>query len=198
MIEFHFDFLSPYGYFASRFVESLAEKHGRQLDWRPMLLGVSVMKVMGLKPLTATPLKGDYVRLDVARTARRLGLGIGRDLNKPPPSSLVPARALCWVKKNRPQASAGLVHSVYAAMWREGKDLNAPTDLTGLALPPDLPVDELVGAAASTEAAELLRQEVARSLGEGVFGSPTFVVDGEPFWGFDRMAHVDEWLSERR
>lgn len=197
MIEFHFDFLSPYGYFASHFVEELGKKHGQAIDWCPMLLGVSVIKVMGLKPLTETPLKGDYVRLDVARTARRLGLEIGRDLNRPPPSSLVPARALSWVKEHRSQACAGLVHAVYDAMWREGRDLNSPSDLVGLLLPPLLSPDELVDAAASSEASDLLRRAVSSSLGKGVFGSPTFVVDGEPFWGFDRMVHVDDWLRER-
>ena len=61
-LQFHFDFISPYGYFASLRIEALAARHGRTVDWRAMLLGVSVMKVMGLKPLMDTPLKGDLHR----------------------------------------------------------------------------------------------------------------------------------------
>jgi 2-hydroxychromene-2-carboxylate isomerase len=77
-IDFYFDFISPYGYFASLQIEQLAAKHGRSLRWHSMLLGVSVLKVMGLKPLLETPLKGDYVRRDMPRQARRLGLALAR------------------------------------------------------------------------------------------------------------------------
>ena len=69
-LQFHFDFISPYGYFASLRIEALAERHGRTVDWHTMLLGVSVLKVMGLKPLMDTPLKGAYTGRDVLRHAR--------------------------------------------------------------------------------------------------------------------------------
>lgn len=194
-MDFYFDFLSPYGYFASLSVESVAKRHGRTVTWRPMLLGVSVLKVMGLKPLLLTPLKGDYILRDVARTASRLGLSIGRELSSPPVSSLVPARAVHWVAMNHVEHTGPLVHALYAAIWRDGLDLQTPEQLRHLQLPPGLDVDELVLATASKEAAELLRAEVDASLSIGIFGSPTFVVDGEPFWGFDRLDHVDEWLK---
>ena len=66
-IDFYFDFLSRYGYFASLRIEAIAARHGRSVRWHCMLLGVAVMKVMGLKPLLDTPLKGDYVLRDFAR-----------------------------------------------------------------------------------------------------------------------------------
>ena len=73
-LHIHLDFISPYGYFASLRVEALAARHGRTVAWHPMLLGVAVLKVMGLKPLMDTPLKGDYVDRDVRRYAREHGL----------------------------------------------------------------------------------------------------------------------------
>ena len=66
-IDFYFDFISSYGYFASLRIEEIAARHGRTIEWHPMPLGVAVMKVMGLKPLLETPLKGAYVLNDVAR-----------------------------------------------------------------------------------------------------------------------------------
>ena len=74
-LKFHFDFISPFGYFASLRIEELAARHGRTVEWHPMLLGVSVMKAMGLKPLLDTPLKGPYTERDVLRYAR-LHLGL--------------------------------------------------------------------------------------------------------------------------
>jgi 2-hydroxychromene-2-carboxylate isomerase len=194
-LHFYFDFISPYGYFASQRIEALAAKHGRTVEWQPMLLGVAVLKVMGLKPLLDTPLKGDYVRRDVRRTARRLGLTLGRDLAAPVGNPLPPARACQWVKQHRPEHTAALVHALYDAFWREGRDLSTPEALRGATLPPGLDADDLVAGAASDEAATLLREAVDASLAAGVFGSPTIVVDGEPFWGSDRLAEVDEWLA---
>jgi 2-hydroxychromene-2-carboxylate isomerase len=40
-----------------------------------------------------------------------------------------------------------------------------------------------------------LRAEVDAAIARGVFGSPYFVVDGEPFWGHDRLDQVERWLA---
>ena len=68
-IDFYFDFSSPYGYLASEKIEAMAARHGRSVDWRPVLLGV-MFKATGMAPLTEIPLKGDYSRRDLARSAR--------------------------------------------------------------------------------------------------------------------------------
>lgn len=194
-LAFYFDFISPYGYFASLRVEELAARHGRTVDWRPMLLGVAVLKVMGLKPLLDTPLKGDYVRRDVLRHARRNGIALRRDLNASVGNPLAPARAFYWVRQHRPEHQAALVHALYHAFWAEGRDLSTPEAVAAVGLPRGLGPAELAAGAASDEAATLLRNAVAASIKAGIFGSPTIVVDDEPFWGFDRLAEVDEWMS---
>lgn len=194
-LAFHFDFISPYGYFASLQIEALAARHGRTVDWRPMLLGVAVLKVMGLKPLLETPLKGDYVRRDVVREARRRGLRLGRDLAAPVGNPLPPARAFYWVRRHHPQHQAALVHALYHAYWAEGRDLSTPDAVAAVPLPEGLQPRELAAGAASEEAATLLRNAVSQATAAGIFGSPTVVVDGEPFWGSDRLGEVDEWLA---
>jgi len=72
-IEFFFDFSSPYGYIASRLIDDLAARHGREVVWRPILLG-AIFKLTGQAPLTMIPLKGDYARRDFSRTARLHGI----------------------------------------------------------------------------------------------------------------------------
>ncbi len=56
IVHFYFDFLSPFGYFGSLRIDGLAAAHGYDVEWHPMLLGVSVMKVMGLPPIAELPL----------------------------------------------------------------------------------------------------------------------------------------------
>ena len=73
-IAFYFDFLSPYGYLAATKIENLAAKYERQVIWRPFLLGITVVKVMGLKPEMETPLKADYIRQDLPRMAKSCGV----------------------------------------------------------------------------------------------------------------------------
>jgi 2-hydroxychromene-2-carboxylate isomerase len=194
-LAFHFDFISPYGYFASLRVEELAARHGRTVDWRPMLLGVAVLKVMGLKPLLETPLKGDYIRRDVLREARRQGVRLGRDLNASVGNPLPPARAFCWVKQHQPEQAAAMAHALFHAFWAEGRDLSTPEAVGAIRLPAGIDAAAVVAGAASDEAATLLRNAVAASIKEGIFGSPTIVVDGEPFWGNDRLGDVDAWLA---
>ena len=70
-IEFYFEFSSPYGYIAAQQVDQLGERVGRQVNWRPMLLG-PVFKVTGQAPLVEVPMKGEYSKHDFARSARKL------------------------------------------------------------------------------------------------------------------------------
>ena len=72
-IEFFFDFSSPYAYLASRRMGAIAERHGRHVRWRPMMLGPALAATGG-KPLVHLPLKGDYAKRDLARTARFHGI----------------------------------------------------------------------------------------------------------------------------
>lgn len=195
-LAFYFDFISPYGYFASERIEQLAARHGRSVDWRPMLLGVAVLKVMGLKPLLDTPLKGDYVRRDVLRHARRHGVPLRRDLNASVGNPLPAARAFCWVKQQQPALQAAMAHALYRAFWAESRDLSTPQAVAAIALPAGVDAAALAEATASEEAAALLRNAVAASIKAGIFGSPTVVVDGEPFWGVDRFEEIDAWLAE--
>ncbi|MBL0917782.1 MAG: 2-hydroxychromene-2-carboxylate isomerase [Hydrogenophaga sp.] len=188
-IHVHLDFISPYGYFASLRVEALAARHGRVVAWHPMLLGVTVLKVMGLRPLMETPLKSDYVERDVLRYAREHGVPMKRQPRDAVMNPLASARALAWVNHHQPERAGEVVHALYRACWAEGRDLSTPVSLEPV-------VGETIArAAAGEEAATLLRAEVDASLAAGIFGSPTLVIDGEPFWGSDKLAQAERWLA---
>src|SRR5215203_1567796 len=68
-IEFYFDPISPFAYLGSVQIERVAARLGREVEWRPVLIGVMVLKVMGLKPVPETPLKGPYMQQDAVRLA---------------------------------------------------------------------------------------------------------------------------------
>ena len=194
-LHFYFDFISPFGYFASLRVEDIARRHGRTVEWHAMLLGVSVLKVMGLKPLLDTPLKGDYIRRDAQRYMRRHGMVLKRNLDDPVMDPRAAGRAFHYVKHHRPALAAPLAHALYDAYWSEGKDLSTADAVAAVPLPAGLDADWLRTGTASDEAGALLRSAVDASLKAGIFGSPTVVVDGEPFWGVEKLGLLEEWLD---
>ena len=194
-IDFYFDFISPFGYFASLRIDAIAAAHGRETEWHSMLLGVSVMKVMGLKPLLDTPLKGEYIRREVARYARRHGIRLARDPGDPMMDPRACARAFYWVKAATPGLEKALARALFAAYWLQGRDLSTPEAVAEIAAPAGFDPADLMAGIAGEQARALLRQGVDASLKRGVFGSPSVVVDGEMFWGADKLEAIDEWLA---
>lgn len=194
-LHFYFDFISPFGYFASLRVQDIARRHGRTVEWHAMLLGVSVLKVMGLKPLLDTPLKGDYIRRDAQRYMRRHGLVLKRGLDDPVMDPRAAGRAFHYVKHHHPALAAPLAQALYDAYWAEGQDLSTADAIAAVPLPAGLDAGWLRAGIASDEAGALLRSAVDASLKAGIFGSPTVVVDGEPFWGVDKLGLLEEWLD---
>jgi len=192
-IQFFFDFSSPYGYLAAQKIDALAEKHGRAVDWRPLLLGV-VFKQTGGAPLTEVPVKGPYSKRDFARSARFHGI----EFNMPPVFPIpaqAPARIVLWAKQRDPKEGARVAKALYRAFFVEGVDISNPdaaADVAGHA-----GFDRAAARAAIDDPAikDALKREVEAAIAAGVFGSPFVLVDGEPFWGLDRFDQLERWLA---
>src|SRR5437763_4870071 len=193
-VDFYFDFSSPYGYFGSERIESLAAKHGRAVNWHPILLGV-VFKQTGAIPLTQVPIKGDYSRRDFARSARFHGVEGFRMPSTFPIATQAPARIVLWMKARDPGRVAAVVHGLYRAFFAEDVDISKPDAAAAVAARHG--ADEMAARAALDEPAVkgTLKGENERAIAAGVFGSPFTIVDGEPFWGVDRFDQIDRWLA---
>ena len=194
-IHFYFDFLSPFGYFGSLRVNELAMRHEIDCEWHPILLGISVLKVMGLPPIAELPLKGAYIRKDAERYARRHQLKLKRPFGSPQINPLLPARMVAWLKTRNHSKSHQLASKLYSAHWSENLDISDKEIALQVAEETDLNIQDLNNALESGEAAALLRAEVDSSLEYGVFGSPTFRVDNELFFGVEKMEVLEEWLT---
>lgn len=191
-IDFYFDFSSPYGYAASGRIDAIGARHGREVRWRPILLG-AVFKITGMQPLTTVPLKSEYSRLDFQRTARLMGM----PFTMPPSfpfSAVAHSRMFYWIEAQDPGKARLFARAVYHRIFGEGKDTGAD-DLPAIA--ERIGYDPGNAAAGMQDAAvkERLKTEVDGAIARGVFGSPFIFVDGEPFWGSDRLDQVDRWLQ---
>ncbi|MDX3906127.1 MAG: 2-hydroxychromene-2-carboxylate isomerase [Pigmentiphaga sp.] len=193
-IAFYFDPISPYGYLASTQIEELAARYGRQVDWRPVLLSVTVLQVMGLKPVPATPLKGDYSRQDKNRMARLLGVPIC-ELRHPEVSPIRALRAFLWLKERDAAEAARFARSICARLWARGEDISTAEAVLHEAALLGLDVAALRDGMESPQIKTRLREEVDRAVAAGVFGVPFFIVDGQPIWGVDRLWMLEHWLE---
>jgi len=193
-IDFYFDFSSPYGYLAAQKIEALAAKHGRAVDWHPVLLGV-VFRQTGTAPLTDVPLKGDYSRRDFERSARFHGLPKFTLPSRFPIPSQAPARIVLWQKAQDPAAATELVKAYFHAFFVDDIDISAPDNAVAVAAKAGVDADAARAAIDDPAVKEALKREVDGAIARGVFGSPFVFVDGEPFWGLDRFDQVDKWLA---
>ena len=158
-----------------------------------MLLG-AVFKITGARPLPHTPLKDGYAAIDMPRAARLLGVPF--TLPDPFPfQSLTACRAYYWLRERDPDTARDLAKAVFDAAFGEGRDMSRPAAVVEEAGRLGIDRAALEAALQDPRIKDRLKTEVDAAIQRGVFGSPFFFVDGQPFWGHDRLDHVDRWLE---
>lgn len=192
-IDFYFDFSSPYGYFAAAKIDALAAKHGRNTAWRPILLG-AVFKVTGQQPLTTIPLKGSYATHDLKRSARWFELPFRMPSRFPVPTQAA-CRVYYWLYDRDPDAAKTLALALYRAYFVEDRDISNPEVTANVAARLGHDKEAITHAINDPAVKERLKTEIDAAVERGVFGSPYIVIDGEPFWGSDRLPQIEQWLA---
>lgn len=191
-VDFYFEFSSPYGYIASRLVEDFEKRIGRPVAWRPILLG-PVFKLTGSAPLVDIPLKGEYSRKDFVRSARFYKVAFAQP-EKFPIGTVAALRAFYWVNDRDPAQARTLAKALLESYFARGVDIGPPEAVIEIAKSVGIDGTQLSAALVDPALKERAKREVDASIAAGVFGSPFFVVEGEAFWGVDRMPMVEEWI----
>lgn len=194
-LEFWFEFASTYSYPAASRVEGLARERGVAVVWRPFLLG-PIFAELGWKdsPFNLQPAKGRYMWRDLARLCADLGIAF-RKPSQFPRNGLLAARIACrfdseaWVPD--------FVRAVYRANFAEDRDISDPAELAVLLAALGRPAETILREAREDSAKAKLREQGERAAGLGIFGAPSFVADGELFWGNDRLEAALDWLATR-
>ena len=194
-IEFYLDFTSPYTYLAATQIDTLAARHQRAVIWRPFLIGAT-FKVTGRKALVQHPLVWEYSLNDVQRYARLLKQPINFPV-KFPILTVKPSRLFYFLeaRDGNQLAAIEFAKAVFQAYFVDRQNITSNNVLSELIAPfgvADNEVDEIVN---SAEVKAHFKAVVDEAIERGVFGAPTFIVDGEMFWGVDRMSMLDKWLQ---
>jgi 2-hydroxychromene-2-carboxylate isomerase len=195
MIDFYFDFSSPYGYFAASQIDALAAQYGQTVNWHPILLG-AIFKHTGGQPLTQFAWKGDYALHDFARSAEFYGIAFKMPTNFPV-NAVAPSRALIVANKQSPEAMKRLALALFKALYTENRDIGQAEVALQVAAESSFDAQALGAAMQTQEVKDELKHIVDRAVERKVFGSPFFIIDNEPFWGVDRLPQI-EWFLQRR
>ena len=195
LIDFWFDFSSPYSYIANAWVDALAARHGRGVRRHAILLGAT-FQAAELKSPVSYPLKREYSIADFARSARFEGLPYQTPTSFPIPTQNA-ARVFWWLRDTQGEdAAARWTHAAFGAYFTRGVLLNDAAALKALCAEAGL--DAAAAETAWNEPAwkARLKVECDAAIAAGVFGAPFFQVDGEPFWGNDRKPQLERWLAQ--
>jgi 2-hydroxychromene-2-carboxylate isomerase len=192
-LEFYFDFSSPYGYLASERIDALAARFGRKVRWRPILLGVLLRETGGTPP-TQVPAKRSYFLCDFARSARFMDIPYAQPQPFPVATQHA-ARAYYWLLDQDHALARRFAHAVFRAYFVDGQDISTSECVLALAAQAGAEPAALAAALLEPVLKERLKTECATALVKGVFGSPHIIIDGEHFFGADRLPQIERWLA---
>lgn len=192
-LEFFFDFACPYAYLASFKLERLATRFGRSVCWKPFQLSAA-LHLSGRPHPSEAPAVAAYLRHDCERLAR-LDERALRWPSRWPFDSRDAALLYYWRAREDAGAARTLAQALFAAAFAEGRDLGEPRELLAVAASAGLDVTLASAALADADSVALLEAATSSALERGVFGSPVVIVDGEAFWGSDRLWMVKRWLD---
>ena len=193
-IDFWFDFSSPYGYLLSERIDEVAARFGRKVRWHPILLGV-VFRATGSAPLALqNPAKAAYSLLDFARSARFMGIPY-RHPTRFPLATQNAARAYYWLHGEDCALARRFAHAAFRALYVDDRDISDPDVVLEIAANLGVDRNRLETALQSQQIKDRLKAEVDKALAIGVFGSPHVMIDGEPFFGADRLPQIEKWLE---
>ncbi len=183
-IEFWLEYASTYSYLSVARIGQLASENGVGIEWQPFWL-YPVREQQGLPPpFPEGSARARYMWLDLERRARELDLPYRRPEVYPFNSMGTGRVALVGAREGWCQV---FTEAAFRLHWTEGVLMGTPENLQAALAAAGQDASRVEAAAASPEIKDAFKQQATRALERGIFGSPSFIVDGELFWGDDRL-----------
>lgn len=197
-VEFHFDFGSPNAYLAHLVIPDIEWRTGVSFEYVPVLLG-GVFKATGntspVESLHGVRNKAEYAALETRRFIERHALKDRYRWNPDfPVNTLQIMRGGVAARRLDADTYRHYVDTVFEAMWRYPRKLDEPEIITETLRGAGLPAGDLVAAMRDPEVKEALYDNTQRAVERGVFGSPSFFVGDELYFGKDKLREVEELI----
>lgn len=189
-LRFFFDYVSPYAYLAWTQLPALAERHGRTVELLPVLFA-GVLNTLG----TTGPAEVKQKRFYIYKHTTRLAHDLGAPFVFPAAHPFNPLLALrVTAAVQDAEARRRLVSALFAAVWAGGGGLVQPERVGEVVASVGLDAQALLAAAQTPAVKEVVRRNTEELLALEGFGVPTFLADGELFFGVDSLGHLERFL----
>lgn len=198
-IEFHFDFGSPNAYLCHLVIPDLEKRTGKRVEYVPILLGGVFKATNNVSPaisLQGIKNKGEYQALEIQRFLVRYGI---TDFARNP---FFPVNTLKIMRgaiaAQRLDCFDRYVAEVYRHMWAEPKKMDDPDVIRAAFEESELPADALVSGMQDPSVKAQLIANTDGAVARGVFGSPSFFVGDQLFFGKDRLREIEEEIEKQK
>lgn len=196
-IDYYFSTQSPWAYIGHALFQQLAAAHRLAVRYKPVLL-VDLFSGTGGLPLAKRhPARQRYRMMELQRWRDKRGLSFHlKPQHWPFNARLADGTVIAAIEAGRDPEL--FLRSAFVAVWERELDLADPATVMRLADEAGLPGAELVARAGSEAIGAIYDQNRQDAIAAGVFGSPAWVLDGEVFWGQDRIELLDDALKSGR
>ena len=189
-IECFFDFGSPATYLAWTQLPALAARYNAKLVWRPMLLG-AVFKATGNQSPAMNPAKGRYMLIDFQRYAKSYGVPMKFNPFFPINTMTLMRGAVALLDDPR---FDDYLDAVFTAIWVDEQNMGQPEVVASVLAKAGFDAQALLVRCGEDTVKEKLKANTEEAVVRGAFGAPTIYVDGEMFFGQDRLSMIEKAL----
>lgn len=198
-VEFHFDFGSPNAYLSHLVIPAIEERTGVEFEYFPILLGGVFRETNNVSPavsLEGIRNKPEYQAIETKRFLARYGVPMYAANPHFPVNTLMLMRGALVAQ--REGFFERYVDEMYRHMWVEPKKMDDLEVVQAAIAESQLPGDVLLAGIQDPDIKKQLIDNTAASVERGVFGSPSFFVDDELFFGKDKLGEVEEEIVARK
>jgi 2-hydroxychromene-2-carboxylate isomerase len=198
-IEYYFAPQSPFAYLGHTRLVALAQQHGAQIDLRPCDLGRVFSVSGGLALAKRSPQRQAYRLLELQRWQAFTGLPLNLQPTFFPVSGDAAARLIIAVRlAHGSEVALALTGAIMAAVWADEKNIADADTLIALVNALELELDgaALMKSAETPSVQAEYEHFTDAAIAASVFGAPWYVVDGQGYWGQDRLDFVERALQQ--
>ena len=196
-IDYYFSLLSPWAYIGHKFFRDVVSTYDLKVNHRPVVLVDLFSETGGLPLVKRHPVRQRYRMVELQRWRDKRALNFNlQPKNWPFNARLADGVVIAAIEVGRDPDP--FLRRAFAAVWEGQLDLAEPATLAQLADESGLPGQQLVERSGTDEIGEIYEQNRQDALAADVFGSPAYVLDGEVFWGQDRIELLVDALKSGR